>query len=293
MSKFVFITDLHATSTCPVRTGDPLKDCLAKVSWCVDLANENGATLLLGGDLFDRPCVPYDVSNSLCEVLLGAKIPVYAVRGNHDMLFRSMENDKKCAVRALSNAGVRFLDGQTVDFGDCVLTNQLPLKTRSVPQILMYHGFLNQPDGVFSVSMADLTVQSPTMVLLGHDHVEYESMQLNDHVKVVRPGSLFRNRRVSTSDRNPKAVFVIVESGTVYSQLIEVPARSASEIFQAKAVTAQSVETDDVDYASLIEQLKNTSSEELSFMDIVAKVATDDVYGYISNALDSCRMNAK
>lgn len=282
MSRFLFITDLHITTTCPVRTGNPLEDVCSKLRWCVDFVNEHDATLLLGGDIFDKPTVPLEAINMVIEVLRGCRRMPLGVWGNHDQLYRAAENNPKCALYTLASSRViALIDDRDVEFEDCTVTNVLPLQTSSSPQILIYHGFLNQKDGRFTVPLSDIvSPSSPTLVLLGHDHIEYADLELSDSVTVVRPGSLFRNRRVETSERPPKGVYVEVSNGSISHSLVEVPARSFDSIFAVKT-DGFVAPSEDVDYDKLLETLQaSCGSDDLTFIDALSSVADEDVVLY-------------
>lgn len=294
MSRFLFITDLHLQSSSVSRTGDPLQDCIDKLRWVVSKANADSSILLIGGDVFDRASPSYEVFNAFVDVLLGATVPVYAIKGNHDMLFMSDANDRKCALSALYKSGLLIsLDGKTVDLGDCVLTNELPLVTRSKPQVAMFHGFLNTPDDKrFTVKVQDLMCGSDSVVLLGHDHADYGVTVLSESVSVVRPGSLFRNKRDVSSDRVPCIVRVEVSNGRVFVSREDVPCRPWSEVMRESKVRVSDSDSD-VDYQGLIEQLRSSQSTCRSFMDIVRSVTTDDISAYIEGILSESKLNSK
>lgn len=294
MSRFLFITDLHLQSSSVSRTGAPLQDCIDKLRWVVSKANADNSILLIGGDVFDRASPSYEVFNAFVDVLLEATVPVYAIKGNHDMLFRSDANDTKCALSALYKSGLLLsLDDKTVDFGDCVLTNELPLVTRGKPQVAMFHGFLNTPDDKrFTVKFQDLLCDSDSVVLLGHDHVDYGVTVLSEFVSVVRPGSLFRNKRDASSDRIPCIVKIDVLDGRLLVSREEVPCRPWSEVVRESKVRISDSESD-IDYHGLIEQLRSSQCTCLSFMDIVRSVTTEEVSAYLEGILSESKLSSK
>lgn len=57
MKHFVFITDLHIGAGVNVRTGNPYDDIEKKLAWTLDYCYKNNATLLIGGDVFDKPTI--------------------------------------------------------------------------------------------------------------------------------------------------------------------------------------------------------------------------------------------
>lgn len=218
-NKFCFVTDLHITTSAPFRVGDPLSDVLSKLEYVIEYANARDALILMGGDIFDKPTIPYEAYTRVCSVLSKAKYTPLAIKGNHDQLFRCDDNDKKTTLYNAFSIGVlKELNG-TVDLGSCYVTSDKCLVNRDKPQILVFHGFLNTKDGKHTLYADDLSgVTTRTLVLLGHDHVEYDPVTLGQ-CDVYRIGSLFRNRRVETSDRNPKMLFVEVSGNDFTTEL--------------------------------------------------------------------------
>lgn len=292
MSRFIFITDFHLTTSAPVRTGDPLQDCLDKIRYVIEKANVLDAQILIGGDIFDRPTIPYEAYTKVCKVFQKAKRVPIAVKGNHDQLFRSDDNDRKTTLNNAFSLGIlRELNGcYMAEDSSCILTSDPGNLTHNLPQILIYHGFLNTKDGKLTVYADDLSLAtSPTLVLLGHDHVEYDPVRIGN-CTVYRIGSLFRDQRVVTSNRTPKMLYISVEDGKFHTELLEVPARSVTEIF--RETVGKASEPVNSDYDSLISEFKNISDDNNDLLSLVSKVADGAVYQYIESLLNSHRVNS-
>ena len=287
-NHFVFITDLHLTTSAGVRTGDPLQDCLDKLSYVIDYANTSGARILIGGDVFDNPTVPYEAYTKVCNVLRRAKEVPLAIKGNHDQLFRCDDNDRKTTLFNAFQMGVLEELSGTIDLGPCYVTSDKSLVNRDKPQILVFHGFLNIKDGKHTLYADDLVgVTTPTIVLLGHDHVEYDPVTLGS-CTVYRIGSMFRNRRVETSDRAPKMLDIRVTSSGFVTKLMEIPCRPVAEIFRETVGKSEKVE--ETDYMSLISELKEVSGEDLKLMSVVERVASSRVSEYMQSLLESAKV---
>lgn len=143
MTDFVFITDLHITTISRVRSGDYLKDLCKKLQYVVDYCNNNNAMLLMGGDIFDKATVPDYVKSEFAAVLSNCKIKPRAICGNHDRLWDNPEYNYRTSYYVEVSHGL-FEDLKTEDLGDVILTSEVPVITRNKPQIVMFHGFLNQ-----------------------------------------------------------------------------------------------------------------------------------------------------
>lgn len=288
--RFVFITDIHAQLSSNVRTGNILSDILAKLSWCVEYANSLDAVLLIGGDVNNSAVVPYEITQALAVVFRRAKYTPICIKGNHDQMYRSDAHDIKSALNCLYQTGVlRSIDGQTLDFGDCLVTNEIPIPQVSAkPVLFLYHGFLDISDGKFSISSELLrATQVPTLVLLGHDHVMYEPLQIGWST-VLRPGSLLRDRRIEASYRQPYLYDIAVLDGGFSYNLIEIPARPFTDIFRERSSSesVSEVENDGVDYDRLVMELQHSfESNSESFEDIVSRIADPQCASYILDTL--------
>jgi hypothetical protein len=162
-NKFIFVTDLHITTSAPFRVGDPLQDIISKLEYVIEQANSYDALILIGGDVFDKSTIPYEAYTAVCEVFKKAKYTPIAIKGNHDQLFRCDDNDKKTTIYNAFKLGVLHELKSPMDAGSCILTPDKSLINREKPQILVYHGFLNVKDGKHTVFVDDLAgVTTPT-----------------------------------------------------------------------------------------------------------------------------------
>lgn len=287
-NKLVFISDTHITTSAPFRVGDPLQDIIAKLEFVIDYANSHNAVIVIGGDVFDKSTIPYEAYTAVCETFRKAKYIPWAIKGNHDQLFRCDDNDRKTTLYNAFKLGVLCELKEPVDFGEFILTPDKSLINRDKPQILVYHGFLNVKDGKLTVFIDELSgVTTPTLVLLGHDHVEYEPVTLGA-CTVYRIGSLFRNRRVETSDRNPKMLVVSVEGNKFNTELVEVPAKPATEVF--RETVGKSDKVDESDYVALITELKNVNGEDVDLLSVISKIADARVCEYIESMLNESKI---
>ena len=282
MSKFLFVSDLHGMLSCVGRVDSPLEALQRKLSWCVDWCNTAGASLILGGDIFDRPTAPHEVSNVLRETLRGCRCGEYAVWGNHDILYRQSLYKPKCALYGFRDF-VRFVDESPVSGPDFYLTGVFPREAH--PQVVIYvgHAFLDVQDGDYTVSRLDIGGYPGRMFcLLGHDHAVYPAEQCGSAV-ILRPGSLLRCRRTSSEVRDFVYGYVIDTASGSYSCL-PVPCSPSSAIFKLDVPTRSAVEAVDLD--SLFTVLRAESvGAGLTFEDALRQVATEEVAAYVMSKL--------
>lgn len=290
MKSFVFITDLHFTNRATFRVGDPLADILAKVAFAVDYANKADAQLLLGGDIYDSAVVPYEVSTAAMLAFRKAKYTPIVVKGNHDQMFRNDSYDPKTALYTGIRLGVFQELTQPLDFGDCVLTSLKTPPATEKPCIFMFHGFLNTKDGKHTVMSEELRAfPMQTFALLGHDHMEYDPLQLGN-TTVYRIGSIFRKERTAASDRSPKLLHIVATPDGLSANLVTIPAKPVTEVFRETAAQAATEVEVSVDYASLLDELKAISTEDADLEMLIGSVASPAVGEYLLSLLAQTKL---
>lgn len=285
--EFCFITDIHIGAGTNVRTGDVYADIFKKLEFVKDYCNKSGARLIIGGDVFDKPTISDLYKAPFVRILREFKEVPLCVTGNHDMLWNTSDNAYKTSLNLLFEAGLLEHVG-TQDLGDLIITEQKPLSIHNKSQIFVYHGFLNKEDGWRCVMMDELATTDEVLALLGHDHVEYEPVEIGS-VKVIRPGSLLRGIRNSESERTPKIVHIKFNSEwsgrKIRYKLVPIPSRDYNEIFKTKQATITTAEKQ-ATYDAIIQQIVNVSSHEMTFMDAVNTVASVEEAAYIQTALN-------
>lgn len=281
--KFTFITDTHFTSSSNVRAGDFHKDQMDKLQWCVDFTNENDAILLCAGDVFDKPSVADFVKTDVLHILKQLNHPMITIYGNHDILWASEERNYRTSLALTEETEFVKVLKDDMEVDGVILTKNKPLLSKDKPQIMLYHGFLNIEDGVNTVNLTDLQCDTPSLVLLGHDHCVYEDLQYKGST-VIRPGSFTRGIRTDSADRIPEILLIEVE-GTQF-KVTKHPILAAKQVELLFKSKTRSVEKSQVSYNEIIEQLKKSQMEENSLIEAV-KLVTDDqrVHGYIENAV--------
>lgn len=282
MSRFLFITDLHGMLSCESRVDMPLEALTRKLSWCIEWCNQHEASLILGGDIFDRPSVPHEVSNVLRDVLRGCRLPVYAVWGNHDLMYRQTSYKSKCALYGFRDF-VHFVDETPVEGEDFYLTGIFPQVVH--PKLVLYvgHAFLDIQDGTYTVSRIDIGGYAGRMIcILGHDHMVYAPEQCGSSV-ILRPGSLFRCRRSPSEIRDFVCGYSIDTTTGVYT-CVQVPCSPAAAVFK-DAVGA--TDTTNVINLDSVFSILHTESEGagLTFEGALRQVTTEDVASYVMSKL--------
>lgn len=283
MTNYVSISDLHLGGSHNVRTGDVYEDIWKKLDFVVNYTNNVNADLLLPGDIFDKPTLPDTYKNKFISILKKVKNTVWVIYGNHDELFNNENLRYKTSLNLLITAGI-VKELKTEVFKDHVLTGELPLKTYGMPQVAMFHGFLNVEDGKNTVKFSDLDTKDSVVLVLGHDHTVYEPVKFGN-VEIVRPGSFLRGIRLDEQHRIPKLVHISVGDGMIEYNLVDILCRDAAEIFTTKQATISKRDKEE-SYDDIINQIRNSKQSEMTLMSALGVVTTPDVVLYLKNILE-------
>lgn len=293
MKEFVFITDLHFKNSSNVRSGDLLNDLATKMDFVVNYTNQYNATLLIGGDIFDKPSVPDIVKNRLAPLLLKLVNKPLAISGNHDRLYDNDDFINKTSFQTwVTHNVISSLDNTTVDFGECFVSNETPIIQRGKPQIVLFHGFLNQEDGRNTFHYQDIspTLTDKVFLLLGHDHCVYDPIEIGS-VKIFRPGSFCRITRDETSNRVPSLLHIRVQDGKLKYKVVPISnSRPYDDVFKTKLKTITKSQQADT-YEDIISQIRNANVGELTFEQALLQVSDDEVTNYAMTLLQESRNN--
>lgn len=281
--KYVFITDLHFQETSSVRTGSILEDLEAKLHYVVDYTNSIGGILLLGGDIFHRPSVTDTVKSTIIKELIRLDKTPYAIPGNHDILYNNDKYLYRTSYNVLVSAGI-VKNLVYEEFEDHILTSQVPLTSKGKPQVCIFHGFLNIEDGRNTFRFTDIDTDDRCLVMLGHDHSVYDPIEYRN-TTILRAGSFLRDSRQESSFRIPNMIEVTIDNGSVIYNLVPIKCRSSESIFKEKEVQVKLT----YDFNTIIDQLKNTTTGDLTLNQALQKVVPKEhqnrIIGYIMNLL--------
>lgn len=298
MLNICVISDTHFKNTSNVRTGSLLEDQAAKLKFVVDYCKKHNAYLVHTGDVFDKPSVPDIVKNVLAPILQELPHKMLTIPGNHSILYNSTES--KLMVKTsyqlwCSHGIIEDITDRELDLGECYLSSKKPVQSKDKPQVVIYHGFLNQDDGNNSFYFQDIEpgIKNKTYIILGHDHTVYDPLEVSDNVKIFRIGSFTRLSRDEESYRTPQFLHILVKDGTLKFKNVPITvARPADEIFKAKLTNvtkAQQRET----YESIISQIREASTTKLTFEQAITQVASEEVSAYIVKRFHETKSNSQ
>lgn len=288
--EFVLVTDCHIKKSSNVRTDeDYLGTLLKKLDFCIECANKWDARLVMAGDFFDTPTVPDLVKNRTIKVLKKAKKLPWTIYGNHCTLFNNPDNNYKTSTYLFDEAGVWKSFGSGDDFVytengiSCKVAFTRPMINSDIPQLGLFHGFLNKEDGPNTFLFEDVCDDN-CAICLGHDHVPYEPIKYKNSV-IFRIGSMVRAIRNDSEDRIPQLLRLRLKSDGKWAfKAYDIPCISPDLIFKEKKVKA--IKNQDDNYAQIIEQMKMVSEKEITLVDAVKMVAKEDTVEYIKEVLN-------
>lgn len=289
MSKFVFITDPHFRLKSNVRTGNLLDDIRSKLSFVVDFCNQHDAPLLIGGDTFDSPVAADETKNAVFSLLSKVNKGVYDIQGNHCILYNSREYTDRTSYGTLRLFNwFHDLDLKDYDFGDCVLTSQVPIIDKGKPQIVIRHAFYQvMEDKEWTFYDSDIQTDDQCFILLGHDHTPYPPVTVRNST-IFRIGSFLRQTRDKNSYRTPQLLLIECDSERgLYAKSYDIPSRPAEEIFNAKL--AEATQDKHETYESIIAMIQQSANQELTLEQALQQVTDDTTTRYLMNLLQTAQ----
>lgn len=286
--KFVFITDLHVSGVSNVRLGDYLQDVCDKLDYVVNYCNANDATLLIGGDVFDKAIVADSVKSAVASCLAKAYNKPISIMGNHDRIFESDEQTYKTSYNVLATCGcVSDISNSSLRLpSNLLITNLADDMGTDTPTIGLFHGFLNQEDGR-NTFRSSCIGNANGIVLLGHDHSVHKDLKVNNMV-IVRPGSFSRIDRTEESMRTPNMVVIEFDevSQTIKHEYVPIAvAKDSEDIFKTKIDHAKT--TNGLSYMGLLLSLNNKKENDDDLITLLGNCASYKVVGYVQEILSN------
>ena len=213
----------------------------------------------------------------------------WTIYGNHCTTFNNVENNYKTSTYLLNEDETwrAFIPGEDFIYEDgsgqkCKVAFTRPMQNCGLPQLGIFHGFLNQEDGPNTFLFEDVPTEDPCVICLGHDHVQYEPVAYHNSV-IYRIGALVRGIRNDSEIRTPQILRIkLKKDNTWITKLYDVPCIDSSLIFKEKKGKADKIQND---YQGIIDQIKAASAEDISLIQAVSMVSTEETVEYIREVL--------
>jgi DNA repair exonuclease SbcCD nuclease subunit len=240
MDTIVFCTDTHFRNSNPsYRRDEIFKNSLEEFKYVLDVAKENNALLIHGGDIFHTPNATNEVVSEVAELIVASGVRVALLVGNHDLIGSNIDTLRRTAggllrfcsdVVLLHRNAVRL--NHTIIYGiPFSKENEVPTEVLSPQErtkdyvkadytIVVVHSMItDQPEIIVNNSRRSVNpnniVSSADIVLSGHYHPGFgkiKTKQLSWNTTFVNPGSMGR-MTIEDAKRRPKYAIIRIENG--------------------------------------------------------------------------------
>lgn len=194
--KIAIVGDPHISTGFRGRVDDYLKTVLRKIE---EIAEENDYVIFLG-DLFDTSALPIYVFNETYRMFSKHGDKFHTILGNHDMFHRNLKALNKTTIGSLNITNVLQIHVKPFKLGDVLFVpvmtddnaNEIRISEVTNKEVLLGHKYYEMfmcPEE--SLEREHIERANYEMVFLGHDHVPYEPLLINN-TTLYRPGSLTR-----------------------------------------------------------------------------------------------------
>lgn len=220
----IYTSDWHLSNLQPEnRLDSVLTAGLYKVEYILKRAKALGATVVVGGDIFDISCPSYTLVNALMELLLQYKVPVYSIIGNHDVEGANFVLDDT-AIFTLFKSGLikrltyfydkdSNLELEGIDYTKDIISEykfKHQLYPNSKKVIVVHNSLLDVPEKEkdkvpFKCVSIDSFKTDANLVLCGHIH-KYFAKKVNN-TSYISTGCLVR-RKVNERILEPKICLI-------------------------------------------------------------------------------------
>ena len=226
--KFLATADLHLRETTPrYRKDKYFVSQYEKIKWILDQSIQHRASILIAGDIFDTPKLPYSFTNIYLEILLDHPLSIYACVGQHDLRYHVNNLDNTpmgtlIAGNVITNLSQSFI--QISGWGE-----KIPKEEK---MILLTHRCVTPKEPPFfledAVSAESMLKSHPQYqyIISGDYHTPHVT-QIKDRW-LINPGSVMRSNK-DQEEHKPRVYLIDTTKGTV--EPIFIPIKPASEVF--------------------------------------------------------------
>lgn len=287
--KILLTSDWHLRLKAPKnRTDDFFSAQFLKLKWILDKAlDESCSAIIVAGDIFDSPQVPYEVTNKCIQMFKAHPIhvPVLTIYGQHDLRFHNLESKEKTPLNTLEKAGaVKTLSSVpcsinqdvNIDVYGCSWGEEIPTITdENTINILAIHRMIIHKEplwpGQTDYTEAEhfLKKNNFNLIVSGDNHNPFVFPY--KHKILVNPGSLMRQTSAQI-EHKPRIYIYDTNYGEVEKHFI--PISSIDHVMNLKKVEKEKVRNEELE--SFIETLKENRDIGLDFIANLQEQMKDD-----------------
>ena len=269
--KFLICGDLHITNKTPEnRIDNYFETQFNKIKWIITLANTLNSFLIFPGDVFDS----YKQSNFVLQTYISlfatAKYPIFAIFGQHDMKYHSIEKeDTPLAVLEAANVLTivkKETEEDIIIYGVSFEEEITSIEKQSKFTLLLTHQMIIHNDKIWNDQVGYIYAENLLrkhkfdLIVSGDNHHFFIAEQGNK--LLVNCGSLMRS---TTAQLNHIPKVVLFDTETRKYKEYEVPVKPISEVFNLEKITIKKEKEEKFDV--FIKGLNESKSMNFSFQD--------------------------
>jgi len=264
--KLLCTADLHITNKKPAnRKDDYFETCMNKFEQILDIARqEEVEAIIVAGDFFDSPTVPYFVTKRVMELIIEYDKDFYVVPGQHDLRYHTAGIDNTPIGLLQTTGKVHILKPQEKYpfFGGITITgagwNEEP---EVEADILVMHRMVTKDGPLFAGQDESEYITGHQLlhkykcakyIITGDNHQRFEYTSL-DNRHLVNCGSMLRSNK-SQIDYEPK-VRIIDTNNSGKDFIISLNIQPADEVFNF----------DKIDREETFKAEKERANEDIEF----------------------------
>ena len=271
MFKIAFATDIHLRYTAPISRLDDDSyhiNIINKIKYIIDFANSNCDMIIFGGDLFDKPDIPYSLLINLIKELKKSKKPIYSIVGNHDIYGYNNDSVNKSAIGILfENNLIKKLDEIVINnirikgihcFSDLILDD--------IKEDLINIAVVHKPISIHNIpntiKLSDVEKNNLyNIVLCGDIHTPFEHISHN--AIWLNPGSLSRTSIID-KDRDVKFLYISIDNKLIEYKEIIVPYKK--DVFSVNYDINNDSKDFVTSYANIIYEIKDKEKSVVDYL---------------------------
>ncbi len=261
-----FLGDPHLSSRTPrSRIDDYAETCKRKFAYVCQRAADEGAILLLAGDVFHTPVQVTSFVNAVIRIVRKSGVKVFTLAGNHDVVNYNFSKVSDTSLGSLIVSGtvpllrrVKVGKWQIVahDYGDDFISIE---PTDDHPYLIVAsHSFYASPHpDKMNLEQWEVEESGASILLLGHDHTQYPVHSV-EGTHIVRPGSMTRaTSHTCNYSRTPAYARVEFDtaSGEFEISYEQIPHLPATDVYLIREEATNGVDSFD-DVRALIDEIK-------------------------------------
>ena len=282
--KLALVSDAHLTfKKFIARKDNAVNAGLRKFNEVLNWCEENEASLVIAGDLFDKPRSWFMLAQTM-DMIRKSGVSIFAVYGQHDIYFRSKDTIDRTNLGILRKAGlVKILSDIPVEvpttrgkrglqvriygasYGEeipePIETEQASIYNMLVVHAPIYSGSINKVETLNALSF--LKKHPYDLIHCGDIHRRFE-VETNQSI-LLNPGPLLRKTAEEYNFTHKPGFFdMTFYSGSEWEyKFVEVEHKPASEVLTRSHL----ITTDGVDLDNFLEMF--TSDEQCEFTDFI------------------------